>query len=103
MDCPKCGVRNPNSSSTCMNCGKELAETVITGELHTDGSAMLMPGYGIASLWRRLGALILDSPLLTALWWLALISGANPWNGQQPNRPYNVRGPQQLVAPVGFV
>ncbi len=103
MDCPKCGVRNPNSSSTCVNCGKELAETVITGELHTDGSAMLMTGYGIASLWRRLGALILDSTLLTALWWLALIWGANRWNGLQSNGSSNVMGTPLLAATVGIV
>src|SRR5260370_1939495 len=100
MDCPKCGVRNPNSSSTCVNCGKELAETVISGELHTDGSTTLMASYGIASLWRRLGALILDSILLSALGAFALMWGASRWNGPEPSGSLNVTGTPLLAATI---
>jgi uncharacterized RDD family membrane protein YckC len=80
VECPKCGIQNSANSSTCTCCGAELEHTIAADETHADGP-VLVAGYGLASLWRRFGALILDMIALTALGSLILIWAANRWKG----------------------
>ena len=100
MNCPRCGVRNPEGSSVCVNCGTALDEpTTIDGSEH---GALLVAGYQLASLWRRFGALTLDAFLLTAVGALGLIWITNRWFGAQPDAQHFTGAPL-LTATAGTV
>ena len=65
MECPKCGIQNTASSSTCVCCGSELGELLGPDEQRPEGP-VLVAGYGLSSLWRRLGAAISADGLVAA-------------------------------------
>jgi uncharacterized RDD family membrane protein YckC len=102
MECPKCGAHNADGSTACGECGSELGELLGPDEQPAT-SQVPVSGYELASLWRRLGALVLDSLLLGALGLLFLIWAAYRWNGPQPDGHLRVTGTPLLVTTVGLV
>lgn len=102
MECPKCGAVNAESSHTCAVCGSELGEVIAPDEQQPDGS-IRVAGYELASLWRRLGAAILDSLLLGALGLLFLVWAAYSWNGPQPDGHLRVTGTPLLATAVALI
>ncbi len=102
MECPKCGIQNTASSSTCVCCGSELGELLEPDEQRPEGP-VLVAGYGLSSLWRRLGAAILDSLLLAALGVIIVIWAANRWSGSQPDGHLHVTGTPLLFTALSLI
>jgi uncharacterized RDD family membrane protein YckC len=100
MECPKCGAHNAEGATACEECGSELGELI--GPDGQPAGQMLVAGYGLASLWRRLGAVILDSLLLSAAGVLFLVWAAYRWNGPQPDGHLRVTGTPLLATTVGL-
>jgi len=99
MNCPRCGVQNPEDSSACVNCGAALDEpATIDGSQH---GTLLIAGYRLSSLWRRFGALFLDVFLLTAFGALALIWVSSRWSGPQPDGTLRFTGAPLLATTIG--